>query len=173
MVFNQKMDKVSNDYINEELGKTIHNVTIIRGGTQINSIPNKAIAQGNIRTIPEFDNGKVIALLKETVAQLNQDNLFPLELTIDYNKIPVEANKNSTLIQAIQKQFDTPLPVLGGPATTDAAEFIKSQKQFDIVVFGPGVTTVPHQINEYVEISNYLEQIDIYKKIITTYLSDE
>ena len=96
-----------------------------------------------------------------------------MELTIDYNKIPVEANKNSTLIQAIQKQFDTPLPVLGGPATTDAAEFIKSQKQFDIVVFGPGVTTVPHQINEYVEISNYLEQIDIYKKIITTYLSDE
>ena len=92
----------------------------------------------------EDDNGKVIALLKETVAQLNQDNLFPLELTIDYNKIPVEANKNSTLIQAIQKQFDTPLPVLGGPATTDAAEFIKSQKQFDIVVFGPGVTTVPH-----------------------------
>ena len=76
-------------------------------------------------------------------------------------------------IQAIQKQFDTPLPVLGGPATTDAAEFIKSQKQFDIVVFGPGVTTVPHQINEYVEISNYFEQIDIYKKIITTYLSDE
>lgn len=173
MVFNQKMDKVSNDYINEELGKTIHNVTIIHGGTQINSIPNNAIAQGNIRTIPEFDNGKVIALLKETVAQLNQDNLFPLELTINYNKIPVEANKNSTLIQAIQKQFDTPLPVLGGPATTDAAEFIKSQKQFDIVVFGPGVTTVPHQINEYVEISNYFEQIDIYKKIITTYLSDE
>ena len=121
----------------------------------------------------EDDNGKVIALLKETVAQLNQDNLFPLELTINYNKIPVEANKNSTLIQAIQKQFDTPLPVLGGPATTDAAEFIKSQKQFDIVVFGPGVTTVPHQINEYVEISNYFEQIDIYKKIITTYLSDE
>ena len=27
--------------------------------------------------------------------------------------------------------------------------------------------------NEYVEISNYFEQIDIYKKIITTYLSDE
>ena len=48
-----------------------------------------------------------------------------------------------------------------------SAEFIKSQKQFDIVVFGPGVTTVPHQINEYVEISNYFEQIDIYKKIIT------
>ena len=67
----------------------------------------------------------MIALLKETVAQLNQDNLFPLELTINYNKIPVEANKNSTLIQAIQKQFDTPLPVLGGPATTDAAAFIK------------------------------------------------
>ena len=98
----------------------------------------------------------MIALLKETVAQLNQDNLFPLELTIDYNKIPIDQQKkkNSTLIQAIQKQFDTPLPVLGGPATTDAAEFIKSQKQFDIV-FGPGVTTVPHQINEYVEISNY------------------
>ena len=88
MVFNQKMDKISNDYINEELGKTIHNVTIIHGGTQINSIPNKAIAQGNIRTIPEFDNGKVIAHMFTIVEDVSaprvpQKTLFVDDLCVD------------------------------------------------------------------------------------------
>lgn len=101
---------------------------------------------------------------------MNKKSSFPLELTIDYNKIPVQADKDSVLIKTIQKQFDTPLPVVGGPATTDAAEFTKAKKSFDVAVFGPGVTGVPHQVNEYIEIDNYLEMIDVYKSIIKSYL---
>ncbi|WP_252346612.1 peptidase dimerization domain-containing protein, partial [Listeria monocytogenes] len=41
---------------NEILGDFIHNVTVIDGGNQVNSIPEKAQLQGNIRSIPEMDN---------------------------------------------------------------------------------------------------------------------
>lgn len=41
---------------NELLGAFIHNVTVINGGNQVNSIPEKAELQGNIRSIPEADN---------------------------------------------------------------------------------------------------------------------
>ena len=167
---NQKMDDISKKYENKELGKTIHNITIIDGGNQVNSIPNYAKLQGNIRSIPEFSNDEIIKVLQDTIDELNENQPYQLKLTIDYNKLSVKANPNSELIEVIQQQFSTPLPLMGISATTDTAEFVKSKNEFDFVVFGPGVPTLPHQVDEYVEIDNYLDMIDKYKQIILAYL---
>mgnify|MGYP005982589955 CR=1 FL=1 len=167
---NQEMAHIAETYVNEELGRTIHNVTVIHGGNQVNSIPGKAMLQGNIRSIPEYDNQKIIALLQKIVDDLNQEVEYKLELRIDFNKIPVKADKDSALIQSIQAQFDTPLPLVTAAGTTDAAEFTKSKNPFDVVVFGPGVPTLPHQVDEYVEIDNYLDMIDKYKAVALHYL---
>lgn len=168
---NQKMDEISSNYVNEELGLTIHNITIMNGGKQVNSIPNFASLQGNIRSIPEFSNDDIIKVLQDTVDELNKNQPYKLNLTIDYNKLSVKANKQSELIEVIQQQFDEPLPLIGIGATTDTAEFIKSSNSFDFVVFGPGESTLPHQVNEYVDIDNYLDMIDKYKQIMLTYLN--
>ncbi|MCI0131420.1 ArgE/DapE family deacylase [Vagococcus sp. CY53-2] len=168
---NQKMDEISSNYVNEELGSTIHNITIMNGGKQVNSIPNFASLQGNIRSIPEFSNDDIIKVLQDTVDELNKNQPYKLNLTIDYNKLSVKANKQSELIEVIQQQFDEPLPLIGIGATTDTAEFIKSSNSFDFVVFGPGESTLPHQVNEYVDIDNYLDMIDKYKQIMLTYLN--
>jgi succinyl-diaminopimelate desuccinylase len=168
---NRKMNEVTANYENSELGRTIHNVTVIEGGTQVNSIPGKASLQGNIRSIPDFNNDKVIALLQEIVDQLNQKEDYQLALTIDYNKIPVKAEKDSPLIQTIQAQFEQPLPLLTAAGTTDLAEFTKAENDFDCVVFGPGVPTLPHKVDEYVEIDNYLDMIEKYQGIAQSYLS--
>lgn len=167
---NQKMNDISSKYVNKELGSTIHNITIMNGGKQVNSIPNFASLQGNIRSIPEFSNDDIIKVLQDTVDELNKNQPYKLTLTIDYNKLSVKTNKNSELIQSIQQQFDGPLPLIGISATTDTAEFVKSSNSFDFVVFGPGEPTLPHQVNEYVDIDNYLDMIDKYKQIILTYL---
>ncbi|EOA3442611.1 ArgE/DapE family deacylase [Enterococcus sp. C53] len=168
---NEQMDALANDFQNSALGKTIHNVTVINGGNQVNSIPSQAQLQGNIRSIPEFPNDQIIDLLQKIVDELNEGTNYHLELTIDYNKIPVKANPDSLLIHHIQKQFKQPLPLVGAAATTDAAEFTKSAHSFDFVVFGPGVVNLPHQIDEYVEIDNYLDMIDTYQAIILSYLA--
>ena len=163
---NQQMAEVTANYENPELGRTIHNVTVIKGGTQVNSIPGQATLQGNIRSIPEFSNDQVIALLQKIVDELNKKEKHQLELTI-----AVKAEKDSALIQAIQAQFDQPLPLITAAGTTDLAEFTKSKNKFDCVVFGPGVPTLPHQVDEYVEIDNYLDMIDKYQAIAKSYLN--
>lgn len=168
---NEQMNALANDFQNSALGKTIHNVTVINGGNQVNSIPSQAQLQGNIRSIPEFPNDQIIDLLQKIVDELNEGTNYHLELTIDYNKIPVKANPDSSLIHHIQKQFKQPLPLVGAAATTDAAEFTKSAHSFDFAVFGPGVVNLPHQIDEYVEIDNYLDMIDTYQAIILSYLA--
>lgn len=167
---NKEMATVAENYVNEDLGRTIHNVTVIKGGNQVNSIPSYAELQGNIRSIPNFSNDEVKSLLTTIIDELNEGSDYKLELSIDFNKIPVKADKNSALIQAVQDQFEKPLPLVTAAGTTDAAEFTKSENTFDFVVFGPGEPTLPHQINEYVEIDNYLDIIDKYKLFIKTYL---
>lgn len=168
---NEQMNQIAEEFQNPILGKPIHNVTVISGGNQVNSIPSQARLQGNIRSIPEFSNEQVIALLQKIVDELNAGTDYQLELTIDYNKIPVKADPDSPLISCIQEQFEQPLPLIGAAGTTDAAEFIKSGHSFDFVVFGPGVVTLPHQVNEYVEIDNYLDMIEKYQSIILSYLA--
>lgn len=167
---NKEMATIAENYVNEDLGRTIHNVTVIKGGNQVNSIPSYAELQGNIRSIPNFSNDEVKSLLTTIINELNEGSDYKLELSIDFNKIPVKADKNSALIQAVQDQFEKPLPLVTAAGTTDAAEFTKSENTFDFVVFGPGEPTLPHQINEYVEIDNYLDMIEKYKSIIKTYL---
>lgn len=173
-LINQNMNQITQKYTDEVLGKTIHNLTVITGGNQVNSIPGEATVQGNIRSIPAYGNDQLIELLQETVDQLNLKQDVNLRLTIDYNKIPVKADKDSRLIKIIQTIYSQKtgeeMPLIGASGTTDAAEFIKSKKQFDFVVFGPGEPSLPHKINEYVQIDNYLDMIEMYKEIAKKYL---
>ena len=172
---NKEMATISATYEDDVLGRTIHNLTVINGGSQVNSLPGEAQVQGNIRSIPAYGNDKIIGLLQNIVDELNQTQGTTLVLTIDYNKIAVLANKDSRLIQTIQQvrknHGGAEMPLLGVAGTTDAAEFTKGKQPFDFVVFGPGEPTLPHQINEYVSIENYLEMSDLYQEIAKTYLA--
>ncbi|MBC2321815.1 ArgE/DapE family deacylase [Listeria booriae] len=158
---------------NEMLGNLTHNVTVINGGNQVNSIPEKATLQGNIRTTPEVSNERVEEAFGAIIQKLNQQKEVKLELVWDYNKQPVFSDKDSTLVKNAQivakKQLGEEMPLLGTPGTTDAAEFTKAKKEFPVIVFGPGNTT-PHQVNEYVDIDNYLEMINVYKEIAVKFL---
>ncbi|MBC8845410.1 peptidase dimerization domain-containing protein, partial [Escherichia coli] len=69
---------------NEILGDFIHNVTVIDGGNQVNSIPEKAQLKGNIRSIPEMDNETVKQVLVKIINKLNKQENMNLELIFDY-----------------------------------------------------------------------------------------
>lgn len=166
--FNEEFSKVTADYTNDVLGKVAANVTIINGGDQVNSISETTTGQGNIRTIPEFDNTKVKTFLKEIVDGVNQENNINLELIIDYDLNSVESDKNSDLAKVVLE--NTNAKTGGISPITDAAAFTQMENNFDFVIYGPGVSTLPHQVDEYVSIEDYLSKIEEYKAIIKKYL---
>ncbi|ECB9715971.1 ArgE/DapE family deacylase [Listeria monocytogenes] len=176
LLFYNEVEKFvkSIDATNEILGDFIHNVTVIDGGNQVNSIPEKAQLQGNIRSIPEMDNETVKQVLVKIINKLNKQENVNLELIFDYDKQPVFSDKNSDLVHIAKSVASDivkeEIPLLGISGTTDAAEFTKAKKEFPVIIFGPGNET-PHQVNENVSIENYLEMVDVYKRIATEFLS--
>ncbi|ENE7828181.1 ArgE/DapE family deacylase [Listeria innocua] len=175
LLFYNEVEKFvkSIDATNEILGDFIHNVTVIDGGNQVNSIPEKAQLQGNIRSIPEMDNKTVKQVLVKIINKLNKQENVNLELIFDYDKQPVFSDKNSDLVNVAKRVASDivkeEIPLLGISGTTDAAEFTKAKKAFPVIIFGPGNET-PHQVNENVSVENYLEMVDVYKRIAIEFL---
>ncbi len=166
------MDGVIATYENPRLGRTIHNVTIISGGAQINSLPAYAEYRANMRTIPEFNNDQVTSLLESIVEELNQRDGFKLELEVLADMPPVDSDADSELIRVIHQQsHEADIKLVAMMGTTDTAQFRRRNQTMDVAVYGPGNLNTAHQVDEYVEVDQYLEFIETFKRIISAYLA--
>ncbi|WP_144441997.1 M20/M25/M40 family metallo-hydrolase, partial [Oenococcus oeni] len=74
---------------NEVLGYFTNAFTLIKGGEQLNQIPDKAELGGNMRTIPETPNDQVISKLESIIAELNESEEAELKLEIVFPELPL------------------------------------------------------------------------------------
>ncbi|WP_048000379.1 ArgE/DapE family deacylase [Lactiplantibacillus herbarum] len=154
------------------LGPLVFNTTIVNGGDQVNSIPAKAEADINIRSIPEFDNDEAIATLQQLVDQQNQQGAR-LQMDVFMSQNAVEAPKDTKLsdlaVKIGEPYAGQPIPKLAIPAVTDASNLLKGKSHdFPFIMFGPGNAT-PHQVNENVEKKIYLDFISLYQELFVAY----
>ena len=62
------------------------------------------------------------------------------------------------------------MPTFALNPVTDVSNLVVDKgPQFPLAVFGPGNDT-PHQVNEYADRQMYLNFINLYTKLFTTYL---
>src|SRR5699024_4801505 len=87
----------------EYLGDVQHSVTVIKGGDQVNTIPDQAELHGNIRPTYAFNNQQVIDRLETTLAKLNQEHAAQLKLEIIHNFEPVETQKDNEFVKLAQQ----------------------------------------------------------------------
>lgn len=167
-----KLDPIIANYENKQLGRTIHSVTLIEGGVQLNSIPEYAEYQANARTIPEFDNDKLTALIEETVEELNGlDKGYQFEFELLADMPTVVSDPESELIQVIHEvSHQDNIELIALPGTTDTAQFQRNNPNMDVAIYGPGDVNIAHQLNEFIEVDDYLAFIPTFVKIIEGYL---
>lgn len=163
-----------NQQTNELLGPLTFNTTIIHGGQQVNSIPDKATAEVNIRTIPESNNAEVTKELKRLVAIQKEDGA---QIDMDvYMAQPSRAvqgdSKLADLATELGKQASGKELKRGGIApVTDASNLLAGKpRDFPFIIFGPGNNT-PHQVNESVPKKMYLQFCDLYQQLFDRYLN--
>jgi len=178
IAYYNKQNEYFTDLVKTEddiLGTTKPSVTILNGGKQENTIPDYADMTVKIRTIPEYNNDKIIADLKNMIDKLNQENpKMSLEFKLLSSNWPVKTDINSDFIKLVKESYKDVLGVniltVGAPGGTDASKFVQANHDLDVVVAGPGNESA-HQINEFVFEDDYLKYIEIYKTIATKYFA--
>ncbi|WP_373815963.1 ArgE/DapE family deacylase [Jeotgalibaca porci] len=164
-------EKLNNDpRSNEVLGKLVMSTTILNAGNQVNSIPEKAVAEINVRTIAEFDNDEVIALFKETAEKYNQEgSKIHVEVTMSLPSVFTTGKSDMVeLTKELGKKYlDLDIKVEGSPGVTDASNLLRGKDaSFPFMMYGPGETKMAHKTDEYVRKDYYLAFFDIYRELI-------
>lgn len=168
-------DKLRNlPRIHETLGPVVHNVTMISGGDQVNSIPGKITARGNIRINPLYMVAEIQSILEEVVEQANQLPQHRFDLQYDYLGEAVDGEIAGEYVTTAQTMLTEivghPVKIVGEPGATDASNFVKSPTAPTMLVVGPGNDSV-HQIDEYVDVAEYLAAAEFYERFAKKYLS--
>ena len=151
------------------LGHATHNIDIIHGGNQINSLPESAYLRGNIRTTMIADNDAFIAALKQA-AKTSVPKGVHLSLSIDSVLSAAAAAPDNALIQKVQQARERIGLQRGAVAyrtgITDAALFFHDG--LDLAIYGPGNDT-SHETDEYVDLQDVFDSIKVYKDVFKNY----
>lgn len=160
---------------NDLLGKPLMNATLFSGGTQVNSIPEYAETEFNIRTIPEHDNKQFISYFNDILKQIETTQT---DITIDtyMSRPPVYTTGDNKLVNLAyelgQTYLNTDLETLASPGVTDASDLLVGKDEnFPFIMYGPGLITQAHQVDEHVDKEKYLTFINLYTEFIPRYLS--
>ena len=109
--------------------------TLIKGGVQVNSVPEEADADFNIRTIPEYDNAQVKALFSNTIKSHN-DKGANLSSNLYLDLDPVLTTGDNSLIntaQTIAKSlFDKDFIASPIGGVTDASNLLKIRMKISL-----------------------------------------
>ncbi|RXT55298.1 acetylornithine deacetylase [Lacticaseibacillus chiayiensis] len=151
------------------LGNATHNIDMIRGGNQINSLPESAYLRGNIRTTMIADNDAFIQALKQAAKTAVPKGVH-LSLSIDSVLGPAAASPDNALIETVQQARQHVGLDRGAVAyrtgITDAALFYHDG--LDLAIYGPENDT-SHETNEYVTLQDVFDSVKVYKDVFMNY----
>ena len=153
-----------NEAPHPHLGRPTLNVGAVRAGINVNSVPDRAEIDIDIRTIPSLSHARV----KEHLAvELGEDvAMSPL---VDVPAVWTEP-KNVwladvfTAVQAVTGR--EPLPIATVPYFTDASVLKPALGEPPTVVLGPGEPGMAHQTDEYCLVDSIRDAEKIYARLI-------
>ena len=139
----------------------------VQGVAQSNVIPSMAQATLDVRLTPGPD-AEAIAKELDATCQRAMEAVPGAEVTwqaINGFRLATQVDKNETLVKAMVKgvrQATGRGPKFGGvPGSTDGT-ILRMTLGIPIVTCGPGNRQIPHQVDEYVEVTELVEAARIY-----------
>jgi len=134
--------------------------------TQLNVMPAESLAYVDIRTIPGQNHEEIKRQLQEILNRLAADDPdfnAQIEFIADKPVVSMEKDEPIVMIAAdAYRDITGKEPVYNGvPGATDGT-FLRDLKGIPCLVNGPGPRHVPHQTDEYVEIEEMFESLQIY-----------
>lgn len=152
-----------NERRHDILGSPTVNVGTLHGGININSVPDRAIIEVDIRTIP----GQSHARIRDAVTSFLGEEVASMPI------MDVEAVWTDPAHPWIGRVFgvmgdllgETP-EVRGATYFTDASALVPAMGHVPMVILGPGQPEMAHQTDEYCLVSRIDQAVLAYSRII-------
>lgn len=145
------------------MGQATLNVGTFHGGLNINSVPDEAHFEIDIRSVPAQDHDALVARLQAT---LGED--VALQRLLDVG--PVYTDPGEAWMREV---FEVARPLLGAdpvPRTatyfTDAAALCLAYGNPPTVILGPGEAQMAHQTDEYCVIDHIGAAVSVFEELI-------
>ncbi|MEZ4571093.1 MAG: M20 family metallopeptidase [Thermomicrobiales bacterium] len=150
------------------LGRFSISPTVVSGGVpaQGNVIPSSASMHLDVRTCPEHDHAEVVERIRQTCqAATDRVSGVTCEISVVDDRPATETDADAAIVSAAvaahRSVFGVDPPIGGVPGSTDGTIFWMA-KQLPLVTWGPGDTTIPHQVNEFVRIDEVVAYARAY-----------
>ncbi len=145
------------------------------GPAQLNVMPGEALGFVDIRTTPAQDHATVRRRLEEVLRELAlSDPDFKAEVEFIEDRPVVGIGEDAPIARAAARAYadvtGRPPRFNGVPGATDGT-FLSAWKGIPCLVNGPGPRHMPHQADEYVEISQIVEAARCYVLTAARFLS--
>lgn len=145
------------------LGTTTACVTTIRGGENINSVPDWAEFSIDIRTLPEQEHGQLLDALKALFgpeAEIRVVTSFPGFST------SVDDPAAAPLLALLHERTGVAAEPAGAPYFTDASALVPAFDDVATVVIGPGEAAQCHKTDEHCRVDRIEEAQALYTDLI-------
>lgn len=133
------------------------------GEGQLNVIPDRAELILDVRTVPGLDHRALVAEV---------EGLARGEVEVLEDRPPVETPQEDPLVQAAAEALrllGLPLRLGGVPGATDGT-FLRAWASLPVVVMGPGRKTLPHQVDEWVDLEEVVLAARVYAALAVLFL---
>ena len=141
--------------------------TLVKAGVYHNVVPNQCEATLDLRLPPGTPSSKAVGEIQEVARQTDEGvevDIRPGEPTEAY-----QADTGSRLVRAFQRAILIRLKTRPGlvrkTGTGDMNTFAQ-KKRAECVTYGPGSSSTSHTDGEMVEVSDYLDSIEVLKEAL-------
>jgi acetylornithine deacetylase/succinyl-diaminopimelate desuccinylase-like protein len=145
-------------------------INMIKGGRQVNAIPDECEIRVDRRIMPGESVAGVIPAVKKVLATLKKsDPGIRYEVRVEFRDDPLSQDLNSKFIKWVLKVLKAQglsAKPAGAQFATDAGAL--SSAGFPCVVLGPGDDSLAHTANESIKVHDLINGVKIFKKLMTT-----
>ncbi|MEP9373473.1 M20 family metallopeptidase [Mesorhizobium sp. KR1-2] len=155
------------------LGRPTICLTRLHGGTQVNVIPDRAVAEFDMRTLPGQSHEDVLAEVRAIAREIEADYAGGKIVVEALNSLPALATPvESPLIHAAletRRELGMPASEAGGASYFTDGSVLQAPGT-DILILGPGDPGEAHQTDESLDLSDFLAARLIYTGIARRFL---
>lgn len=177
LTMNEFINRIQNyefDYIPHPiLGHPTLNIGTIEGGVKTNVVPDQCKLSLDIRTVPGQDTDVILKDIEYIIKKVS-DGSYKINVINQMESVSTDDNDEfvQLAVDTGKEHLDLELRPAGVNYYTDASVYCP-HLQVPTFIFGPGIASLAHQPNEYVEIDKFVESIRYFMALAIDYLGEK